>query len=122
MKQASFYAFCAILGGAAGFVNGFVGTGGGIVLMFGMMLLCRNSLDRYTLTLAVCAVFSVVSAFAYVRSGNLPLKECAFYLIPALLGGSAGAFFFKKISLKTLDRIFSLLVIIAGIIMLFKKQ
>jgi len=115
--------FLPLLGGAAaGLVNGFIGTGGGIILVFILSRVMGSDKTKDTFATVIDAILpmSAVSAFTYYTAGNLPLGEAAVYIAPAAIGGVIGAFLLDKISTKWLKVIFSVLVIYAGYRMLVK--
>ena len=103
------------LGIAAGLVNGFLGTGGGIVLMAAMAMLPPgiDPRDRFATVIAVILPVSLVSAAAYGE--NLDLRAALPYLFPGILGGVTGALLLDHISPKLLRRIFAAMMIWAGI-------
>ncbi len=97
----------------AGFVNGFLGSGGGILLVFALGLAGIAPRERFAATIAVTLPLSALSAFLYGR--HVDLSAALGYLLPALIGGCLGALFLDKISTALLKRIFGGLVLIAGI-------
>ena len=112
-----------LLGSAAGFINGFLGTGGGIVLIFGTMFFLsaerEGKKEIFAETAAVTLVFSVVSVVIYFIKGASPLGSSIKFCLPALLGGGLGALVLDKLPTKAIGKIFSAIVIIAGGIMIF---
>ena len=132
------------MGSAAGFVNGFFGTGGGVVLIFGGLLAAgelrcfgkspdrrdtpsgEDNADRpgagtggdprdlFAGTAAVTLVLSAVSAAAYQLGGGLPFGASLRYCLPALLGGGIGALLLDRMPVRILNRIFAAVVITAG--------
>ncbi len=109
------------LGIGAGFINGLLGAGGGILVVLGLRALYRKS-ERSThavfaSTIAVMLPLSAFSAWQYAQKGGLPPFSFLFLALPAALGGIAGALLLKKISPKHLNRIFSLAILTAGILM-----
>jgi len=109
--------FLLLLSGiTAGFINGLLGTGGGIILIFALeMLLGKNtSKEVFTLSLSVTLFLSVLSCFLYYKSGNLDIKAATAYIIPALIGGSAGAVLAKKLKPDFMKKIFGIVCIIGG--------
>ncbi len=122
-KNSKLFAF--ILGIAAllgGLVNGFLGTGGGIVLMLALGLMPTeddNSVrDRFATVIAVILPLSVISAITYGEKLNFTAASP--YLLPGILGGIAGGFLLDKLSVKIVKRLFALMVIWAGINFLMK--
>jgi len=111
----------ALLAVIAGIVNGFLGTGGGIVLMYALSMLPEkddNAIrDRFATLIAVILPLSLISALVYGKSADL--KPAVPYLIPGILGGITGAFLLDKLSIKLVKKLFALMVIWAGMNFLF---
>ena len=117
---------------SAGFINGFIGTGGGIILYFTLKLL-NKTVERDALgapsqedamknimAMIVASVIpmSIVSAVMYIIKGNMIYKELAVYLPGALIGGIIGAFLLDKLKFKIIKKIFAVLIIYAGVRMI----
>lgn len=107
------------LGFCVGFVNGMLGAGGGILIVFGLGWLLRGKIRDprviYATAIAVILPLSVLSAIQYFRRGSLDLNTLSILIIPAVLGGTAGALLLKKLSPAVLSRIFAAVVLISGI-------
>jgi uncharacterized membrane protein YfcA len=112
----------ASAGVAAGVVNGFIGTGGGIILTFIFIKIMGKDRTKDAFATVITAILpiSFVSAVNYHMNGNLRLDETLVYIIPAVIGGFAGAFLLEKIKVDWLKIIFSALVVYAGVRMLVK--
>ena len=110
----------ALSGTAAGVINGFIGTGGGIILVLILSKSMGNDKTRDTFATVIATVLpmSAVSAITYAVQGNVPLIETAVYIIPAIIGGIIGAVLLDKIGVRVLKIIFSGLVVYSGIRML----
>lgn len=111
----------SLAGAAAGVVNGFIGTGGGIVLILILSKVMKtcDTKDIFATVIAAILPMSVVSAVSYYIQGDLPIKETAVYIIPAVIGGVIGAFLLDKIKTDWLKLIFSGLVVFAGVKMIW---
>lgn len=116
-----FFRFSAIaaMGFSAGLLGGLFGTGGGIliVLLFSRIYAGSGEYgekDCFAMTLAVTLLFSCVSLCSYIKNGVLSAGEFAPRLLPAALGGLAGAFLLDCINTALLRKIFAGLVIYAG--------
>lgn len=118
-----------IFGGMlAGFINGFLGTGGGIILIFLLSALRvpdesgrlpeERARDDFATVIAVIIPLSLISSFIY--SKNVPFSSAEPYLFAGMLGGAAGALLLDRISTKWLKKIFALMVVWAGICFLTK--
>lgn len=64
---------------------------------------------------------TAVSVINYLRGGTGLPENIESYIVPAFFGGIAGAFLLEKISSKWLKKIFSLLVIWAGVSLILKE-
>ncbi len=113
-----------LLGSVAGFVNGLLGTGGGILLLFGSYLLNRgrktDTRDLFASTALVTLILSAVSAVIYFLKGSVETASLPSYLIPALFGGALGAILLDRLPTRFLEKLFAVLVIVAGGLMLFR--
>lgn len=105
-----------IAGVGAGFINGLLGTGGGIVLIFALNYILKGekSKDIYAFTLCVTLALSLVSLFVYVRKGAVDFNESVRYGIAAIPGGVIGAYLLDRLNGKIVKRIFAVLLIVAG--------
>lgn len=100
----------------AGLVNGFLGTGGGIVLMFALSMLPESERpeprDRFATLIAVILPLSLLSLISY--KDVITPALCGEYLLPGILGGFAGALLLDKISVGAIKKLFAFMVIYAG--------
>ena len=106
-----------VLSFIAGIVNGFLGTGGGIVLMLAFSLLPTKDeasvRNKFAEVIAVILPLSLISAFVY--GDNIDLTSASPYIIPGILGGVSGALLLDKLSVKLVKKLFALMIIWAGI-------
>ena len=110
-----------LLGLFSGLLNGLLGTGGGVVIVYGMQhfFKCRG-LDRrgvFVTAIAVMLPLSLLSAQHYLRAGHFEGARPLFLLLPGALGGAAGALLQQRLSVRLLQRIFAGLVLLSGILM-----
>ncbi|MBQ2805788.1 MAG: TSUP family transporter [Clostridia bacterium] len=117
-------AVLCVCGLAAGVINGLLGAGGGIILVFALTLLCKNALpdrrDLYASALVVTLTLTLVSTVLYIKGGNAPPADLSRFVLPAALGGLAGGLLLGRISSKTLGRIFAVLLVVSGVIMILR--
>ena len=112
--------FCT-LAFLAGAVNGFLGTGGGILLIYMLGALTDNDKkDSFATTLCATIPVSLISIMEYSRANAIDVSMVRALAVPGILGGALGAFLTDKIKTKYLTVCFSLLVIYSGICMVSK--
>ena len=123
-----------LIGGATGFVNGLLGAGGGIVLIYLMRYaqkrlapmpkqfsLPSDSRDVFAGALAVTLPLSLFSAAKYATAGRLNLSNFAPLILPSLLGGLLGGFLLDRLKLPWIRTLFSLLVLVSGVLMIVRS-
>lgn len=116
-----------LLGAAAGFINGLLGAGGGILLVW--VFSSRNPndspegvRDTFASTLAAILPITALSAILYSlgESGTPSISELAPLILPAIAGGAIGAFLLHRINTMFLKKIFALLILYSGISMVLR--
>lgn len=107
---------------AAGLVGGLLGSGGGILVILALTHLIKYKPDKKTIfatSMAIILPMSAISSIIYSKNAALSIYSINHYILPGCAGGIFGAVLFGKINFKILNLIFSLLVILAGIFMIF---
>lgn len=110
----------AVAGLAAGSVTGILGSGGGLVLVPLLALLCREdseSLFPYSLSI----MFPICLCSLLVQSGlsSVPFREALPYLLGGTIGGILSAAASKRISPVWLHRFFGCILLWSGFRCLF---
>lgn len=107
---------CLLSGAAAGFVNGFFGAGGGMVLV-PLLILAVKLPDKLAFSSAVSIILPIclVSILFYARGGMLPLREAVPYLAGGAGGGILGGLLYKKVPVKLLHIALGLLILYGGV-------
>jgi uncharacterized membrane protein YfcA len=112
----------AAAGFVAGLVNGLLGAGGGIIVVFALSRLLGRQLDdgrdAFSNALAVMLPLSVVSAVGYALRGVVPEEKLGVLVIPAVLGGLLGGILLYSIEARWVRVLFSAIVVWSGISML----
>ncbi len=100
----------------AGMLNGFLGSGGGIIIVFvtGLLLPQRDPKDIFATAVLSVLPMSIVSTYFYYRGGGISITDYAPYYASALFGGILGAVLLDKISTALLKTIFAVLMLWAG--------
>ena len=105
----------------AGCVNGFLGTGGGIILIYMLSFFTKNNKkDNFAAALCVTVPMSLVALYSYARGGAVDFALGGILWLPCALGGLLGAFLVDKLRLPWLNAIFAVLVIYSGTCMIFR--
>ena len=114
----------AVFGLAAGFANGLLGAGGGIIIVFGLSPLLSFSengkRDVFANALAVMLPVSVVSVISYISKGRLDTDAFGIYALPAVIGGFFGAVLLDRLKLPFIKKLFALLVIWSGVYLIIR--
>ena len=103
-----------------GIVNIMLGAGGGMLTVPFYKKMNMSQKQAQINTVATILPITIVSAFIYIRNGDVKISDSYIYLIPGLLGSIVGTFVIKRISNKVLSIVFSLFIIWAGMRLLFK--
>ena len=106
----------------AGFINGLLGAGGGIIIVFVLSKLLQGSDSRDIFANALCIMLplSVVSCTVYISKGAVSFDGFSAFIPSAIIGGVLGAFLLCKINTVFLRKLFAILVAVSGILLLFR--
>ena len=111
-------------GFAAGFVNGVLGAGGGIIVVFILTKLLGKSISEknavFGNALCVMLPISILTCALYAKRGYMSFDSFGVFAIPAILGGLAGGVLLGRLDTSLLKKGFAGLVIISGIIMMVR--
>lgn len=107
---------------AAGVINGLLGAGGGVIMLYLVRAILNKKKDMESAekdslasVIAIILPVSVISSLSYAARGSFDLNEMKILLIPALFGGVIGAYLTDRLSAKLIRWIFALLLIVSGI-------
>jgi len=111
-----------VVGGAAvGFVNGFLGAGGGILVVPLLHLLLRlNVKESHATAIFVILPLCVVSSVVYIISGVFDFWVGLPVFIGSIIGAVVGSFLLRKLKNNIIVYIFCFIIIIAGIEVILK--
>lgn len=114
----------ALTGLAAGFVNGLLGAGGGIIAVWGIGRMLRGTnaqrRDVFANALLLMLPLSAISAVNYSLRGLADSRELGILVLPAVAGGLCGALILDRINADWLKFIFSCIILYSGISMLIR--
>lgn len=112
-----------ILGIVAGTLGGFLGIGGGIILVPALVFIFKMSQHQAqgtTLALMVPPI-GLLAAWTYYKHGFVDIKIAGIICIGFFVGGLIGAKYAAGIPCHILSKIFGFVLIIVGIRMVFFK-
>lgn len=110
-----------IIGGSlAGFINGLLGSGGGMIAVPALEKCGLSAKESHSGSIAVILPLSLFSAFMYIQGNRVQISDALPYIPAGIIGSFCGAWLMKKISSDLLRRIFGGFAVWAGIRMLMK--
>ena len=111
----------AVLSFLAGGINGFLGTGGGVLFIYTLSALTENDKRvSFATTLFATTLISIVAMVRYAKQGMVDFSLGGELFLPCALGGLFGAFLLNKIKTEWLSAIFAILVIYSGTCMILR--
>lgn len=114
----------ALFGLLAGTVNGLLGAGGGIIIVFALnKILGDRALDKngaFATALCIMLPISVLSVLIYSSRGHVSMDGFGVFIIPALLGGAVGGLLLGKLKTAFLKKLFAGLIIVSGILLIVR--
>lgn len=116
--------YLLIIGLVAGILSGFMGIGGGIVMIPLMILfLGYNQYEAQGMSLAVLAVpVTFLAAYTYHTSGNpINWRYAAVIALFFVVGGFIGSKISLSIPQNVLKKIFALILVFVAVKMFFSK-
>lgn len=111
-------------GAAAGFltgvINGFFGSGGGVIAVLMLKSICKlDDKKAHGTSVFVIMFLCIFSGFLYVSEGKINIADVIWYLPGGIIGGALGAKLLKKIKPDVLKILFGIVMIYSGIRMFF---
>ncbi len=104
----------------AGLLNGFLGTGGGMVLLLGLSLIHPENEKEMMKIATLCSLlFSILTIILYTMTDRFTPGDNLLLLLPAALGGLLGAFLYRRLPLRYLKLGLALLLLLSGLRLLF---
>ena len=107
---------CLLTGGLAGFVNGFFGAGGGMIVVPLLILLVKlEDKNAFSSAISIILPLCIVSLFIYGRYDMLPLSDALPYLLGGAGGGVLAGLWFQKVPAKWLHLALGALILLGGV-------
>ena len=117
MREAKFALWKVLLTGAlAGFVNGFFGAGGGM-LVVPLLIVLVGLADKQAFSSAISIILplTIVSLVIYAKNGALDIKAALPYLLGGAGGGVLAGLWFQKVPAKWLHLALGALIVFGGV-------
>jgi uncharacterized membrane protein YfcA len=114
---------CLIIGLCAGTISGFVGIGGGVIIVPALILLfgfTQHQAQGTTLALLVPPI-GFLAAYAYFQKGFVNIKVALFICIGFFIGGLIGPKIAINIPKDILQKVFGATIMLLGMYMFIKK-
>lgn len=109
----------SVIGIITGFANGLFGSGGGTIVVPAMEKFLKVEAHKaHATAIAIILPLSVLSAFIYLKNGDIQWKIVLFVSLGGMVGGFIGAKFLNKIPTKWLHKIFGTFMIVAAVRMI----
>ena len=113
-----------LVGVAAGMLNGLLGAGGGIIIVYAVtrLKLCAEGDKNGAFSTALCVMLpvSVVSCLVYMSRGHTSPEGFGVFILPAVIGGALGGILLGRVRPDILKRAFAGLIVISGIILIMR--
>ena len=103
----------------AGFINGFFGAGGGLLLVPMISYTQKDDAKTAHATTLVCVLFMcLTSSIFYFIKKQVDYKLLLCCLIGSIVGSIIGTRLLKKLKNNIIDLIFSFVLVLAGVLMI----
>jgi uncharacterized membrane protein YfcA len=112
-----------IIGLMAGILSGFIGVGGGIVMI--PLLILFLGLTQFqaqgTALVAMLPPIGILAALNYFKSGYVKWEYAVIIALTFVIGGYFGSKLSLSLNPSTVKRVFGIVMLIAGVKMIFSK-
>ncbi len=112
-----------MIGLLAGFVSGGLGVGGGIIIIPALLFIMgftQHQAQGTSLAIMVAPI-GLIAAFNYYKQGYVNIKFAAIILIAFFIGSYFGSAVAVNIPGKALQKVFGVMLLVAGAKMIFAK-
>ena len=107
-------------GALIGFINGFFGGGGGMIVVPVLEKIFRfEPRNSHATSIALILPITVISAIIYLIGAKIDWVILGVCTLGVVLGGAGGALILKKIKSRLVGYLFCAVMLIAGIRLLF---
>jgi len=116
-------ALLVLIGVAAGILSGFVGVGGGLIIVPALMwMLGYTQHEAQGTSLAVLLLpVGILAVMNYYRAGQIDLKAAGIISVAFVLGGYLGSKWSLALQPETVRKIFGVIMLIGALKLIFGK-
>ena len=112
--------FRVVSGFFAGLINGLFGGGGGMIIVPSLRrFLGYKTNSAHATAISIILPLSILSGAFYTAFGNFEWQPVIFTTVGVTVGGIAGAILLKKLRSDIVTLIFSAVMLLAGVKLLF---
>jgi uncharacterized protein len=106
-----------IIGLAAGLLSGFVGVGGGVLIVPALVVVLGFSqkLAQGTTLALLVAPIGVLAAYSYYKAGQVDLKAAMFIIAGFLVGSYVSSLYATHVSDKVLTKVFAVFLAVVAV-------
>ena len=116
-------ALLVLIGVAAGLLSGFVGVGGGLIIVPALMwLLSFSQHEAQGTSLAVLLLpVGILAVMNYYKAGQIDLKAAGVISVAFILGGYLGSKWSLVLPPETVRKIFGVIMLLGALKLIFGK-
>jgi len=103
------------IGVVTGVMAGLLGVGGGIIMVPALVAIRFNRHRATASSLAAILLIALAGAIAFGVAGDVDIPTGVFLGLGGLLGSTVGAHWMNRLSVRSLARIFGVVLLVAGI-------
>lgn len=115
-------AILLVIGLCAGMLSGFVGVGGGIIIVPALIFFLGFSqhMSQGTSLAMMIPPIGILAVMNYYKSGNVDMKAALILCITFVVGGYLGSKLSISLDQKVVKKVFAVIMMIAAVRMLIK--
>lgn len=112
-----------LIGACAGILSGFVGVGGGMIIVPALVFFLGYSqhMAQGTSLVLMLPPIGILAVYNYHRTGNTNIKAALIIAAAFVIGAYLGSRFSLALDERTVKKIFGVVMILAAIKLLFGK-
>jgi len=104
----------------AGFINGLMGSGGGVLIVLYLTMLAKLGRKNAQATaIAIILPLAVLSSVIYAKNGNVEWTPLWKVSVGGIAGAILGAVLLNRLKPEFLKKLFGVFLVIAGVRMFF---